>query len=147
MSLSLHDKKEKEGKKAKRIQATIKALYTACYWVIVTYSLLLSCHCILIFNKIWASIRGSFLLYQEPSFGMYLTALWMLLIMLWYCNVTISTSSLSSLHLPRHNLLARIRKFLGVKILCLLQPYCYWDISVPRHLTNSSGHTWAAWVL
>lgn len=150
MSLSLHDKKEKkEGKKKPKgyKQETIEAFYTTYYWVIVTYSLQLSCHCTLSFNKEWANIRGSFLLYQESSFGMYLMALWMLFIMLWYCNVTMNTSSLSSLHLPRHNLLARIHKFLGVKILDLPQPLCYWGISVPRHLTNSSGCSWEAVVL
>lgn len=106
-------KRKKKKPKGYR-QETIEAFYTRCYWVIVTYCLLLSCHCILSFNKIWPNIRGIFLLYQESSFGKYPMALWMLFIMLWYCSVTISTSSLSPLHLPRQNLFARIHKFLGV---------------------------------
>lgn len=66
-------------------QETVQACCKTCYWVIVTYSLLLSCHCILSFNKIWAGlVLGCFifLLYQLSSFGRCLMTLWILFIML-----------------------------------------------------------------
>lgn len=60
-----------------------------------------------------------------------------------HCDII--TSSFSPLQLPRHNLLAKINKFLGVsRFLFCYRPYCYWDIPTPRHLTNSSGHSWEA---
>lgn len=55
------NEKKRKGKKPKGYkQEATKTFYTTCYWLIVTCSLLLSCHCILNFNKIWANIRGHF---------------------------------------------------------------------------------------
>lgn len=58
--MTKNEKQRKEKKPKRYKKETTKAFYTTCYWVIVTCSLLLSCHCILNFNKIWANIRGNF---------------------------------------------------------------------------------------
>lgn len=72
--ITVHQKKKEKKRKRKKKwmpkgykQETSQACCKTCYWVIVTYSLLLSCHCILSFNKIWANfflLFFFFLLYQ-----------------------------------------------------------------------------------
>ena len=123
-------------------QETTQACCKTCYWVIVTYSLLLSCHCILSFNKIWANFffSVSLVFFWKVSDGI-MNVIHNVIIL--HCNII--TSSFSPLQLPRHNLLAKINKFLGVsRFLLCYRPHCYWDIPTLRHLMNSSDHSWEA---
>lgn len=125
-------------------QEGIQACRKTCYWVIVTYSLLLSCHCILSFNKTWANLffffTVSVVFLWKVSDGI-MNVIHNVIIL--QCNII--TSSFSALQLPRHNLLAKINKLLGVsRFLLCHRPYCYRDGPVLRHLTGSSDPSWEA---